>query len=87
VLTQEYGKGPYHRRGDIAHITRARDRAYRMMITTSLTFVLFLIPYAATVVWRLSAPPQLKTWNPACSPSSLRFRVFQLRRAEATHQS
>ncbi|GIY89027.1 hypothetical protein CDAR_295191 [Caerostris darwini] len=73
ALTEDYRKCPCHRRGDIAHVTRARDRTYRMMITTSLTIVLFLIPYVAMVVWYLSHPVSAKNMESAYNPSSLCF--------------
>ncbi|GIY51697.1 gonadotropin-releasing hormone receptor [Caerostris darwini] len=75
ALTQEYGKCPCHRRGDIAHITRDLSRVYRMMITTSLTFVLFLIPYAATVVWRLSRPASAENMESSMQSFFLAFSV------------
>ncbi|GIY13725.1 hypothetical protein CDAR_311871 [Caerostris darwini] len=77
ALTQEYRKCPCHRRGDIAYVARARDRAYRMMITTSLTFVLFLIPYknGITVVWYLSQPVSAKNMESNIQSFFLMFSV------------
>ncbi|GIY03814.1 gonadotropin-releasing hormone II receptor [Caerostris darwini] len=75
VLTQEYEKCLCHRRGDIAHITRDRVRTYRMMITISLTFVLFLIPYAAAVVWCLSHPVSAENVESSMRSFFLAFSV------------
>ncbi|GIY94446.1 hypothetical protein CEXT_363691 [Caerostris extrusa] len=74
-MTHQYGKCPCHRRGDIAHITRDRDRAFRMMISTTLTFVLFLIPYAATVVWCLSQPVSAENVESSMESFFLAFSV------------